>query len=453
MKTAVPRLIFSQAGFDAVVGDLVSTPDLERAAVGFAGLVTTPAGTPRLLVRDWLPVPADEYLVQLGYHLEVSPVFLARAAKRAGRTGEALIIMHSHPREPATPEFSASDDFGEDRLVPKIQARAAVPVAALVVGPRGHSARLHPFRGTLRTLDVSVLGAPPVYHDTPAADERFQRQVLALGSEGQARLAKVHAAVVGAGGTGSHVVQQLLHLGVGKVTVVDPDHLQETNLSRLVGTKLSDLKGPTAKVEIMRRLARTLGRQRHLAAIRDTIVDEPAARRMLDCDVIFGCTDSQWARYVLNAMAYQFYVPVVDMGVELQASGTMGGRVSWLTPDTGCLWCRGVLNAEAIRVEQMPAPERSAQAKRGYIPDADVPVPAVISVNGAVASLAVTEFLARWTGFAGTGRRASELAYRLSDGTVRRCEVHARATCPTCGPDGPLGAGSLAPPPWRQRSV
>src|SRR5207245_5389807 len=111
---------------------------LERAAVGFAGVCDTSKGM-RLLVRDWTPVPDDEYLVQLGYHLEVSPVFWARAAKRARRTGEALVIAHSHPRDPDVPAFSLSDDYGERVLVPKLYARAPVPVAAMVIGPCGHS--------------------------------------------------------------------------------------------------------------------------------------------------------------------------------------------------------------------------------------------------------------------------------------------------------------------------
>ena len=49
-----------------------------------------------------------------------------------------------------------------------------------------------------------------------------------------------------------------------------------------------------------------------------------------------------------------------------------------------------------------------------------MPAPAVVSINGVVASLAVTEVLARWTGFAGPAPRAALLLYRIADGVVRQ---------------------------------
>src|SRR4051794_37734402 len=93
--------------------DLLSTPDLERAAVGFAGIARSDqnGGGERLLLRDWTAVDPEDYLVQLGYHLEVSPAVWARAAKRARQTGEAVVVMHSHPSGEAF--FSGSDDAGE----------------------------------------------------------------------------------------------------------------------------------------------------------------------------------------------------------------------------------------------------------------------------------------------------------------------------------------------------
>jgi len=124
-----------------VRADLLATPDLERAAVAFAGMVQS-GSSKRLLVRDWWPVPPDEYVVQLGYHLEVSPIFWARAAKRARQSGEAVVVLHSHPGDQSKPRFSPSDDAGDDRLVPSIQARAPVPVAGVVVSPGGTTARL-----------------------------------------------------------------------------------------------------------------------------------------------------------------------------------------------------------------------------------------------------------------------------------------------------------------------
>jgi hypothetical protein len=96
----------------------------------------------------------------------------------------------------------------------------------------------------------------------------------------------------------------------------------------------------------------------------------------------------------------------------------------------------------------LPEVSRQAEIARGYIWGMDEPAPAVVSINGVVASLGVTELLARFTGFAGSGPRPNMLLYRLRDGDVRRVSAAPRTGCPTCTNVGLLGAGELATTPW-----
>jgi molybdopterin-synthase adenylyltransferase len=173
-----------------------------------------------------------------------------------------------------------------------------------------------------------------------------------------------------------------------------------------------------------------------------------AARRLLDCDLIIGCTDNQWSRTVRKAIAYQYYVPVIDLGVELQTAGAMGGRVTWLAPGSACLWCLKILDSQRVRAEQLPRQAAAVEISRGYIQDLDEPAPAVVSINGAIASIAVTELLARTTNFAGSETRASQLMYRLSDGVVRRTSPAPSQACPTCSSTGQLGLADLGVAPW-----
>ena len=427
--------------------DLLSTPDLERAAVGFAG-ITRNGGDTRLLLRDWMPVCGNEYLVQLGYHLEISGKVWARAAKRARQDGEAIVIFHSHPRD-GHPSFSASDDAGERAVIPKIHARASVPVGAVVVSPVGESGRVSVPGEPTREMRVRMIGRPAIASESFAPSERFDRQVRALTSEGQFAIAALRVGVVGAGGLGSHVIQQLVHLGISEIVTIDPDRVALSNLSRLVGATRTDALLRRRKTRVSRRLARQVGGPTKVTEIRRSVIEGSAANRLLDCDVIIGCTDNQWSRTVLNGIAYQYYVPVLDLGVEIQQHGTMGGRVTWLAPGSACLWCLNILNAERVRVEQLPKAGAEAERARGYIEGIDEPAPAVVSINGVIASLAVTELLARTTGFAGSDSRASLLLYRPKDGTVRRTSPPGASSCPTCSPTGTLGAGNLASPPWR----
>jgi molybdopterin-synthase adenylyltransferase len=433
--------------WQALKGDLLSTPELERAAIGFAGIRGSRSG-PELLLREWSPLAPDDYLVQLGYHLEVSGGVWARAAKRARSSGEAITIFHSHPTDPQRPSFSPSDDYGEELVVPKLQARAAVPVAAAVLAPGGERARLHmPDVAGAAEIAIERIGEPGAASAALPA-ERFERQVRALTREGQGAIATLSVAVVGAGGLGSHVVQQLLHLGVGELLVVDPDRIAVSNLSRLVGASARDARRGRAKVRLARRLAGRLDAATRVRALRGSINEAQVGSQLLECDVVIGCTDNQWSRTVLNQLAYQYYVPVLDLGVELQPGGAMGGRVSWLAPGSACLWCAGILNSERVRVEQLPPELAAAERERGYISGIDEPAPAVVSINGVIASVAVTELLARWTGFTGYAPRADLLLYRLADGSLRRTSPVPSPNCPTCGPDGITGSGELASAPW-----
>jgi hypothetical protein len=91
-----------------------------------------------------------------------------------------------------------------------------------------------------------------------------------------------------------------------------------------------------------------------------------------------------------------------------------------LGPDANCLWCIGVIDEARLRAEQLPPEQAATQRGFGYIPDLDIPAPSVVSINGVVASLAVTELVARVVGLRSSAHDPSTLLYRLSDGTVRR---------------------------------
>src|SRR5256886_3225992 len=76
--------------------------------------------------------------------------------------------------------------------------------------------------------------------------DRYARQSILpeVGAEGQARLAAASAVVVGAGGLGCAVLQYLTAAGVGRLTIVDHDRVEESNLHRQPLYRMSDLGGP-----------------------------------------------------------------------------------------------------------------------------------------------------------------------------------------------------------------
>src|SRR3989442_11612923 len=150
----------------------------------------------------------------------------------------------------------------------------------------------------------------------------FERQVLAFGAESQALLQQLHVGVVGVGGTGSAVVEQLARLGVGTLTIFDGDSFDPTNVNRVYGSSPKDVG--RAKVEIAKDHIERVGLGTTVHVFADPITSEAVAKQLRVCDVIFGCTDKQAPRAILVNLALRYLIPVLDLGV---AINSMNGSI------------------------------------------------------------------------------------------------------------------------------
>lgn len=225
--------------------------------------------------------------------------------------------------------------------------------------------------------------------------ERYDRQIIALGVEGQRQIEKTTVGIVGAGGTGSHVIQQLAHLGVKSLIIADPDELEVSNISRVVGCGHNDVG--SHKVKIAEREVKRIQPLADINAIPKGIECLETIKNFRDADLIFCCTDNLISRAIVNHFCHQYLIPLIDMGVSLKADkGKLvygNGDVRVTLPGEPCLYCTGII--DPVRISQEL---EGSIAENPYI-DGLQEEPSVISFNGVVASLAVTEFLAIVTGF------------------------------------------------------
>ena len=250
-------------------------------------------------------------------------------------------------------------------------------------------------------MRLATTSAPrPVRPLARTKSERYVRQILALGDAGQRILETVHVAIVGLGGLGSLVAEQLAHLGVRRFTVVDNDRLETTNLNRLVGAKRSDVG--RLKVDIAARNIRGISRASKVERIPRNVRESEALDALKLADFIFGCVDSDSARLILNELALAYQVPYIDSGVGIAAIegriAEAGGRVIVWVPGRPCLLCAAEIDVRIAAEELENEDQRRFRREHGYVSGADVPAPSVISLNATVASIAVTEFLALATG-------------------------------------------------------
>ena len=247
--------------------------------------------------------------------------------------------------------------------------------------------------------------------------DRFDRNERLFGKEGQQAVFRAHVGIVGVGGLGTHVVQQLALLGVGALTLVDHEDLSRSNRNRYVGAWHDDPVPGSPKVDLGRRLAGLIDPAIIVVTVRDSLLSSAAISALRGCDYVFGCVDSDGARFVLNEFSLAYGKPLFDLASDAPEPGYYGGRVAVVWGDSGCLHCRGLLDEEEVRRFLSTAEILKNEASvygvdRAALGEAG---PSVVSVNGVVASLAVTEFMAIVTGIRPP---QLHLDYRGDRGTV-----------------------------------
>src|SRR5262245_8842059 len=232
--------------------------------------------------------------------------------------------------------------------------------------------------------------------------DRFERQRQFLGAEGQQKLRVTTVGIAGGGGLGGFVVLELAYLGVGKIVLVDADRLDITNRNRLVGAWERHEEG-TLKVCILAELVRLIDSSIEVEAIPQRFQSERAKQALARADVVMGCVDTDGARFLLNEFCCEHGLPLIDA-----ASDTLlrkdelfyGGRVCVANTETGCPACLGVLSQDEIRAD-LASPKQRADEEALYgVPREALGAggPSVVTVNGVVASLAVTELMVIVTG-------------------------------------------------------
>ena len=152
---------------------------------------------------------------------------------------------------------------------------------------------------------------------------RYSRQVVLpeVGEGGQARLAAASVAVIGAGGLGCAVLEYLTAAGVGRLTIVDHDSLEESNLHRQPLYRMSDLGKP--KAEAARAALGALNPEARIEALVERLTPANASPLVAAADVVVDAADSFAVTYVLSDACQSAAKPLVSASV-LALSGYVG---------------------------------------------------------------------------------------------------------------------------------
>jgi molybdopterin/thiamine biosynthesis adenylyltransferase len=439
----------------------------EHGAVVAASVLRTGRGVRLLVHRLFLAEDGVDYVPGNHGYRALTSTFVMDCALECAELGMAYLAVHCHGGSTSV-HFSGTDMDSHERGYPAIMDLVnGPPVGGLVFARNAVAGDIWFPDGSRAELDFAVVPGRPVERLTPVPDrspqgigETYDRQARLFGDRGQHLLSDLKVGVVGAGGAGSLVVEQLARLGVGELIVIDPDRIEASNLPRVVGSRRGDVRPllthprlgrlghrlqslRTPKVKIAERVARQANRTMRFTGCRANVVEAQTAGMLVDCDYIFLAADSMQARLVFNALVHQYLIPGVQMGVKAQVHAESGQLVDLfcisrpVVPGAGCLWCNELISPAKLQ-EEATSPEQ--RRRQRYVDDEDVPAPSVITLNGIATSLATTDFLMSVTGLLSS----HELIWTSHDprtGEFWEYVPRRDSDCSECSAIGRLGRG------------
>lgn len=263
--------------------------------------------------------------------------------------------------------------------------------------------------------------------------DRYSRNEALFGREGQQKLAATRVTIVGLGGLGSHVAQQLAYLGVRDYRLLDFDLVTDSSLNRLIGATDADVAAQTKKIAVATRMIQGINPAASVDPVDAKIDAVEATATIAAADVVFGCLDRDLPRLQLTESCSRHATPLFDLASDTGGAGDdlwYGGRVLFAN-GAGCLVCHDLLDQQEIARDSMSPDQREAHDRiygieRGALTGTG---PMVVSVNGVVASLAVTEFIAFTTGLR---QPWPQLIYRGESAVVRRVLDEPQPGCYFC---------------------
>ena len=141
---------------------------------------------------------------------------------------------------------------------------------------------------------------------------RYSRHILldALGIEGQERILAAHALIIGAGGLGSPAALYLASAGVGKITLVDDDTVDFTNLQRQI--LHTQARVGMAKAESGKQALTAINPEISIIPLKQRLSGEALEALVASADIVLDCTDNFATRHAINRACVVHRKPLVS---------------------------------------------------------------------------------------------------------------------------------------------
>jgi molybdopterin/thiamine biosynthesis adenylyltransferase len=151
---------------------------------------------------------------------------------------------------------------------------------------------------------------------------RYSRHILLddIGIEGQEKILSSHVVVIGAGGLGSAAAPYLAAAGVGKITLIDHDVVDLTNLQRQIMHRQNSIG--MAKVSSAKTMLQELNPHLTVVTLEQKVTAELLDELLPNTTVVLDCTDNFTSRHLINAACVKHKTPLVS-GAAIRFDGQL----------------------------------------------------------------------------------------------------------------------------------
>lgn len=165
---------------------------------------------------------------------------------------------------------------------------------------------------------------------------RYDRQIRVqqIGELGQQKLKESRVMVIGCGALGTYAIEQLVRAGIGELILIDPDHVEESNLQRQTLFTEKDARDQRLKVEAAKEKLSAIQSTANIHIWAETF--EQAQQHLLpEVDLILDCTDHFSVRQNINHYAIEQKIPFIFAS----CAGVSGQTMAISSEDGPCLAC------------------------------------------------------------------------------------------------------------------
>jgi molybdopterin/thiamine biosynthesis adenylyltransferase len=237
--------------------------------------------------------------------------------------------------------------------------------------------------------------------------DRYSRQVIfrEIGKAGQEKLKAASVLVAGVGGLGGVSAQYLCRAGIGKLTVVDSQDVQITDLNRQILYSEGDIgRGKTVVAE---KMLSGINSCVKIMSVKTKISGGNSISLLEDVDIVVDGTDNFETRFLLNEACHKKGIPLIYGGI----FGLKGSVMTIIPGQTPCLAC-------FLSEEDTP----------------DDPIPAIGPFVGTIATIQAMEVLKLIIGF-GEPLAGTLLKFDGRNARTRKIAIKKKADCSVCSAD------------------